>query len=185
MGAFLGSSPRVRGKQDARQRALQSGGLIPACAGKTPSLRPGANHLGAHPRVCGENCPRAVPVAHELGSSPRVRGKLAENGLVGNVGRLIPACAGKTSERSSSSHPKRAHPRVCGENSLIVLLVAVLPGSSPRVRGKLRLGLPVVAMNGLIPACAGKTITPIFIFAYSRAHPRVCGENGIPKMRAI
>ena len=60
---------------------------------------------------------------------------------------------------------------------MIVLLVAVLPGSSPRVRGKLRLGLPVVAMNGLIPACAGKTEFRKCARSESWAHPRVCGEN--------
>ena len=64
---------------------------------------------------------------------------------------------------------------------MIVLLVAVLPGSSPRVRGKLRLALPVVAMTGLIPACAGKTQRNAVPLDRIPAHPRVCGENSDQK----
>ena len=51
------------------------------------------------------------------------------------------------------------------------------PGSSPRVRGKLR-GIPCrFVENGLIPACAGKT-EKVYTYRIQRgAHPRVCGEN--------
>ena len=50
-----GSSPRVRGKRDVRHCGSRQRGLIPACAGKTPSPRGMTSPAGAHPRVCGEN----------------------------------------------------------------------------------------------------------------------------------
>ena len=92
-----------------------------------------------------------------LGSSPRVRGKLElfhegrrENGL-------IPACAGKTSRQVSSLLRRRAHPRVCGENTAHMMLWDPAAGSSPRVRGKRERVFRRIRRARLIPACAGKT----------------------------
>ena len=111
-----GSSPRVRGKLKHMGGMLWDAGLIPACAGKTPSLRPGANHLGAHPRVCGENQrERGRGESHE-GSSPRVRGKLQGLSRLSPFRGLIPACAGKTPVPRPECAISKAHPRVCGEN---------------------------------------------------------------------
>ena len=131
-----GSSPRVRGKHQAPQLRGEGPGLIPACAGKTrgghrrPALR------RAHPRVCGENWLAATPRVHPHGSSPRVRGKLEAALAVGQLVRLIPACAGKTQERVHEGAFGRAHPRVCGENRIIPFVDGRFNGSSPRVRGK-------------------------------------------------
>ena len=50
-------------------------------------------------------------------------------------------------------------------------------GSSPRVRGKQRDRGQGVRAEGLIPACAGKTLDVLGAVLYWRAHPRVCGEN--------
>ena len=51
----------------------------------------------AHPRVCGENTEVDISATSAAGSSPRVRGKQRVIELHPGVGRLIPACAGKTS----------------------------------------------------------------------------------------
>ena len=50
-----GSSPRVRGKRGKYLASPMDRGLIPACAGKTPSHPRGRSSHQAHPRVCGEN----------------------------------------------------------------------------------------------------------------------------------
>ena len=70
-----------------------------------------------------------------------------------------------------------AHPRVCGENSLIRRRRVSLVGSSPRVRGKPCAFITVAAGDGLIPACAGKTHLGFLLLRAWWAHPRVCGEN--------
>ncbi len=72
---------------------------------------------------------------------------------------------------------ERAHPRVCGENLHCHYAPRTLAGSSPRVRGKLGACEFPVAVGGLIPACAGKTITASQLADRAGAHPRVCGEN--------
>ena len=56
---------------------------------------------------------------------------------------------------------KRAHPRVCGENTKELMTSVQKEGSSPRVRGKPGLVLDVLAEPGLIPACAGKTLNDL------------------------
>ena len=91
------------------------------------------------------------------GSSPRVRGKpLHRWGEVSGDG-LIPACAGKTSDVNREISRDRAHPRVCGENSLGEQIGIYGAGSSPRVRGKRRGIGNSAGPRRLIPACAGKT----------------------------
>ena len=120
-----------------------------------------------------------------VGSSPRVRGKL---GLTKNdeaPERLIPACAGKTPYCPFNDRRARAHPRVCGENEPAIPQARKLAGSSPRVRGKLTLSLQAKHNTGLIPACAGKTLSPAPWLASPRAHPRVCGENVGLKPRRV
>ena len=71
----------------------------------------------------------------------------------------------------------RAHPRVCGENVYRNGIYSNRKGSSPRVRGKRGRAEILVRENGLIPACAGKTLGSSFNRLLPRAHPRVCGEN--------
>ena len=172
-----GSSPRVRGKPGERRFNGGGCGLIPACAGKTQANCDAIRATWAHPRVCGENHLTQSSAQSSLGSSPRVRGKPTRGALgIISLG-LIPACAGKTSRVRRGGPQTRAHPRVCGENTMRTLLRSMLSGSSPRVRGKRRLRVSNRTAPGLIPACAGKTRPGASPVPGIRAHPRVCGEN--------
>ena len=152
-----GSSPRVRGKHPHACRPPQPSRLIPARAGKTPYF-PGNE--------------TATP-----GSSPRVRGKQVAACAGDPVGGLIPARAGKTAARSAHGSPRTAHPRACGENTLVRADDPDGAGSSPRVRGKRQTEARRLCANGLIPARAGKTWSPRARSASTTAHPRACGEN--------
>ena len=110
--------------------------LIPARAGKTCAAAFRWACRGAHPRACGENIKELVQTSIEPGSSPRVRGKRLGFFEAGDCARLIPARAGKTSERLPGLGACGAHPRACGENGQVFYGVAHIVGSSPRVRGK-------------------------------------------------
>ena len=127
--------------------------------------------------MCEENNAPASNSIPITGSSPRVRGKRASLARVPAPIRLIPACAGKTSIAARVCRSRRAHPRVCGENSKISSIASNDRGSSPRVRGKLRDGFVESGMRWLIPACAGKTALSMTNAGQTAAHPRVCGEN--------
>ena len=71
-----------------------------------------------------------------------------------------------------------AHPRVCGENRRLRRREPLRRGSSPRVRGKLHRVAQAHQRRGLIPACAGKTVSAVKRAGAVAAHPCVCGENG-------
>ena len=174
----LGSSPRVRGKPSSRQHRPPRQRLIPARAGKTPCVEVAPGFPRAHPRACGENPRRRARRRGRRGSSPRVRGKLPGGLSWGNKRGLIPARAGKTALTSSRSRTTPAHPRACGENLARLASPSPWPGSSPRVRGKHRVGGLLGDDAGLIPARAGKTVLAALQVARCQAHPRACGENG-------
>ena len=131
----------------------------------------------AHPRVCGENSAISSGASSGAGSSPRVRGKHRPSGRSLRVSRLIPACAGKTCSVSAKRSLTAAHPRVCGENHGKGGKTRLVPGSSPRVRGKPANPGMHTNPEGLIPACAGKTADFALAIVDCGAHPRVCGEN--------
>ena len=172
-----GSSPRVRGKRRPLPHRIGCRGLIPACAGKTSRRLSPGRAPWAHPRVCGENFDELGDAPCEAGSSPRVRGKRRRRPPCRTRVRLIPACAGKTGRTRARKRGSRAHPRVCGENSLRDQARTPVSGSSPRVRGKRGPSTSSTRSPGLIPACAGKTSAPLFTCCGTAAHPRVCGEN--------
>ena len=172
-----GSSPRGRGKPRSYSGEDRPAGLIPAWAGKTVPPTLIRLDARAHPRVGGENAAHALAEIYARGSSPRGRGKQwgIGGGLV--LSRLIPAWAGKTWSTPPPAHPTRAHPRVGGENFSMLSTSSHPLGSSPRGRGKHLLVGGALAVGGLIPAWAGKTICSWSFLLDEAAHPRVGGEN--------
>ena len=131
----------------------------------------------AHPRPCGEH---AVPsTAHPScgGSSPPVRGAQHTSDEELLKFGLIPARAGSTSGTRRWYLPPGAHPRPCGEHSLLQMRSLLHLGSSPPVRGALNSCVAGVGGAGLIPARAGSTTPADAIDPRRRAHPRPCGEH--------
>ena len=195
--AAAGSSPRWRGKRDARGGYGLSTRLIPALAGKTANAACSRRRGRAHPRAGGENwpttftyqvCPGSSPrwrgkhverLAHvlRLGLIPALAGKTAASGGPTNPGGLIPALAGKTGSADLRIVGQQAHPRAGGENEKTESMRAEQTGSSPRWRGKHLPGRHASITQGLIPALAGKTPTTVAGSRRSRAHPRAGGEN--------
>ena len=112
-----------------------------------------------------------------VGSSPLTRGKPQIVQLVGQVGGLIPAHAGKTSEMLVSISIGPAHPRSRGENICSPCMPSALSGSSPLTRGKLIAYTHALRQVRLIPAHAGKTRSTRGACVWPRAHPRSRGEN--------
>ena len=155
-----GSSPLTRGKHRLVSASLLRHGLIPAHAGKTASV-PAHDHLPwAHPRSRGENFFRLSVWGTGVGSSPLTRGKLRRIGVPWCNPGLIPAHAGKTRVALNQAPFARAHPRSRGENFVRSRARLIGLGSSPLTRGKHDRELRRRHVPGLIPAHAGKTLTP-------------------------
>ena len=113
----------------------------------------------------------------DMGSPPRMRGK-HENGSNGfYMPGITPADAGKTCYAHAVRPPSWDHPRGCGENLQIVAQAALMPGSPPRMRGKLMLCALRLLRPGITPADAGKTSIVHAYYYTIKDHPRGCGEN--------
>ena len=131
-----GSPPRVREKHVVTNSGLSTGGITPACAGKTPFGLSYITITQDHPRVCGKNRsayvksrigsgspprvrekpPKRLSTTIREGSPPRVREKPQLGFACWCVPGITPACAGKTYIRQVSSGVVWDHPRVCGKN---------------------------------------------------------------------
>ncbi len=72
--SWAGSSPLARGTLAAGGQPVLVGGLIPARAGNTASVRADRQGVGAHPRSRGEHRTRSMNQSHGKGSSPLARG---------------------------------------------------------------------------------------------------------------
>ena len=153
--ASRGSSPRVRGTPAAEFHVDDEGRFIPACAGNACRFPSPSRYRPVHPRVCGERAEPKIFRNHWNGSSPRVRGTPEAGRLVSALQRFIPACAGNAISRRSRTTRIAVHPRVCGERLPRVGDLLFGNGSSPRVRGTLRLPLRQRPLPRFIPACAG------------------------------
>ena len=142
-----------------KNRFTKRPGLIPACAGKTALQSWCARLPGAHPRMRGENARERAGDNRGWGSSPHARGKRSRLRGRRHLGRLIPACAGKTLTCGYRVIRSRAHPRMRGENVSSHPRHHRTRGSSPHARGKHKITFPT--LSGTV------------------AHPRMRGENGL------
>ena len=66
---------------------------------------------------------------------------------------------------------------MCGEKLQSVRRALPVPGSPPRVRGKVRQVVIGPPFKGITPACAGKRSQDHQGLPNRRDHPRVCGEK--------
>ena len=135
--------------------------------------------------MCGEHCMEQAYLISVSGSSPRVRGTLVSDTKVKRVVGIIPACAGNTSQLSTYAMSTWDHPRVCGEHEIASVNDESIPGSSPRVRGTLCRPSRYRPDPGIIPACAGNTLSSRTWRRRTRDHTRVCGEHSTPKRLCV
>ena len=98
--AVRGSSPRMRGTQSRCRPCMRRTGIIPAYAGNTTSRAAPCPDAWDHPRVCGEHTGVGAANVTAKGSSPRMRGTPVLRGIRTQGGRIIPAYAGNTEDRS-------------------------------------------------------------------------------------
>ena len=127
--------------------------------------------------MCGEH-QNASRLSHgPLGSSPHVRGALRPSATIGLGCGIIPACAGSTLFCHRFFGRFRDHPRMCGEHRICCQSCKISTGSSPHVRGALVQDFLQGLSTGIIPACAGSTVSWRIRRPPCRDHPRMCGEH--------
>ena len=129
--------------------------------------------------MCGEHLCCCRLVEDGVGSSPHVRGTPNHKEPVGRLLGIIPACAGNTIRQPPTKQSKRDHPRMCGEHSALKDTNSENRGSSPHVRGTHLVLRELVHGAGIIPACAGNTLTCSCSSRRLWDHPRMCGEHEV------
>ena len=172
-----GASPRVRGKRRSAVQPRVAQRCIPACAGEAQGGPVAHRRAAVHPRVCGGSELRNIHDLLAAGASPRVRGKPGVVPRRAGGGRCIPACAGEALLGGLALRRPQVHPRVCGGSVAWPRSNSDSEGASPRVRGKPRPVLEIVAQRRCIPACAGEAAARRRSAPTSRVHPRVCGGS--------
>ena len=127
--------------------------------------------------MCGEHRNIIACICVSLGSSPHVRGAQKHCRHRRGVPGIIPACAGSTSTPTTRNPTQWDHPRMCGEHRSGFNALFFLTGSSPHVRGARKDSPLRRCHSGIIPACAGSTLTLAVSRSRARDHPRMCGEH--------
>ena len=197
MVCCMGSPPRMRGKDELRQAIAVQHRITPAHAGKGRSVdsRPiqkritpahagkrccrssWSVQLGDHPRACGEKSGFLRHCASYSGSPPRMRGKGTRTDVDEKHQRITPAHAGKRYNMGVLITHFRDHPRACGEKYTPPVPFCQLPGSPPRMRGKVLSRYAAGDETGITPAHAGKRLSSIYSSLKGKDHPRACGEK--------
>ena len=111
------------------------------------------------------------------GSPPRVRGEGVMRFCGRPGGRITPACAGRSCTGSRPRPRSGDHPRVCGAKRGTCTNCSRGRGSPPRVRGEDILEILKVDLQGITPACAGRSSPARTARRPRKDHPRVCGEK--------
>ena len=106
-----------------------------------------------------------------------MRGKRAPSATHTRSGRIIPAHAGQTRRTCNYGCSCSDHPRACGANVDQTTIATRENGSSPRMRGKQILLVPLCAVLRIIPAHAGQTSEIRAVICKPSDHPRACGAN--------
>ena len=151
-----GSPPRMRGKAVVGVLRVNHLGITPAYAGKRQSHQHSMNQRRDHPRVCGEKVSKSDGDGQVGGSPPRMRGKVTPAAVENYFNGITPACAGKSAGSRPCCRRGQDHPRVCGEKSTTSEDAGSLPGSPPRMRGKVVAVHERTSNERITPAYAGK-----------------------------
>ena len=113
----------------------------------------------------------------DAGSSPHARGTPGAVEQPEVQHGIIPACAGNTTEDDNMNVWIGDHPRMRGEHYNNAVDSNSQQGSSPHARGTLIYLLKTKPPTGIIPACAGNTVSVIRPHAWNWDHPRMRGEH--------
>ncbi len=109
------------------------------------------------------------------------------NNRVESLTRFIPVCTGNSEKLSCGITDLQVHPRVYGELPVVDLIMLILQGSSPCVRGTHMLDVSSGDLYRFIPVCTGNSTSRRSSGRNTEVHPRVYGEliSGIFKFYTV
>ena len=153
--------------------------ITPAYAGKRIIGSFSTPNGKDHPRLRGEKFDIIGRYLFGLGSPPLTRGKAQEQKRSHKAKRITPAYAGKSLFLHLLRLSIRDHPRLRGEKSACLLLVAFVTGSPPLTRGKVINFIDCRDNERITPAYAGKSAIVRWYKMSTKDHPRLRGEKEV------
>ena len=86
---------------------------------------------------------------------------------------------------ATTAYPPNAsvYPRVCGGTWVVIAIIALFCGLSPRVRGNQGMLTTRIGSRRSIPACAGEPAVNRMMPSAPRVYPRVCGGTCAAEVR--
>ena len=177
LSCAAGLSPRVRSGPIGIQLDGRVEGIISACAERTTCLPADTACLRDYLRVCGADSVSPAITRLPHGLSPRVRSGPAHQPPLQAPGRIISACAERTSGAGSIGAYGWDYLRVCGADDPFDAVMLLQGGLSPRVRSGLVVLLGKLRVGGIISACAERTHLRMKSDCAARDYLRVCGAD--------
>src|SRR5947209_890575 len=118
-----------------------------------------------------------VRVLGDLGLIPAYAGRTRMPTATAGTPAAHLRCARQTCTSTASAATATAHPCLRGADERTAPYVLSAPGSSPPARGGLIMTRPPPGVCGLIPACAGRTVSTVWLGLNHKAHPRLRGAD--------
>ena len=175
--ANYGSSPRVWGTPDVRDKIPVIARFIPTGVGNTMLIIFVQMSMMVHPHGCGEHFFWSSGASRLSGSSPRVWGTRHQSYIYIRWLRFIPTGVGNTPAGRKPSSAPAVHPHGCGEHVRIFSALMLNHGSSPRVWGTPFYFLKSSTARRFIPTGVGNTCLRIWVTWVKPVHPHGCGEH--------
>ncbi len=174
---LAGSSPRLWGTAQSRNRPSRPVRFIPTPVGNglwAPAIPSG---LSVHPHACGERELQMTFTQLDTGSSPRLWGTvLAHLGQLG-VERFIPTPVGNGPRTTPWGASTTVHPHACGERPSHAHQPCGPRGSSPRLWGTDGGSPGQALLVRFIPTPVGNGRTGLRESPRRSVHPHACGER--------
>ena len=153
-----GSPPLARGTGGTEHSEIRGAGITPACAGNRCTYCHKRLRVEDHPRLRGEQLQRARRLYKTLGSPPLARGTARAELSRGHDRGITPACAGNSLDTLYARRASRDHPRLRGEQTMIMAGKLLVSGSPPLARGTAAMPYRWIQAAGITPACAGNRL---------------------------
>ena len=111
------------------------------------------------------------------GSSPRVWGQVQIGGIIIISNGIIPTRVGTSYYQYRYPDRRKDHPHACGDKLILVKLLRIFLGSSPRVWGQVIPQINVTFNHGIIPTRVGTSFPSQAQIRDSWDHPHACGDK--------
>ena len=155
----------------------QSPRIIPTRMGTRITCWKSLLSTGDHPHAYGDKACLLLYPYHNQGSSPRVWGQVTTSTDTPGRDRIIPTRMGTSLYDYLLCFHKRDHPHAYGDKYLLMILVILMEGSSPRVWGQVYRDSCTVLGSRIIPTRMGTRCYWRFIRPLGRDHPHAYGDK--------